>query len=235
MSWKLVGAATLALALGACGSNSEDRTTGGAAAGAATGAGIGAFGGPVGALAGAAIGGGAGAITGAATSPRDVNLGTPPWSNPETRVPGVQEGSSGRHRGGSASGTVRQAQEALNSRGFNAGTADGVWGPRTQEALTAFQQANNLEATGRLNAPTRQALNIGGGGEGRTAARAERDRAYMGGGMAAPAETGSPAAPAPATGGSPAPSYNPGQSPTTPTPGTGGTVAPGSSTPSAPR
>jgi len=35
----------------------------------------------------AAIGGGAGAITGATTSPHDVNLGTPPWDQAQTRVP----------------------------------------------------------------------------------------------------------------------------------------------------
>ncbi len=87
MTWKILGAAGLALALAACGTNSTDRTTGGAAAGAATGAGVGALGGPVGVLAGAAIGAGAGAVTGATTSPRDVNLGTPPWSNPEVRTP----------------------------------------------------------------------------------------------------------------------------------------------------
>jgi hypothetical protein len=73
--------------LTACGTQPKERTTGGAATGAATGAGIGALGGPVGALAGAAIGGGAGAVTGAATSPNQVNLGKPPWNNPETRVP----------------------------------------------------------------------------------------------------------------------------------------------------
>lgn len=77
----------LALSLAACGTGERERTTGGAAAGAVAGAGIGALGGPVGALAGAAIGGGVGAVTGATTSPRDVNLGRPPWSNPETRTP----------------------------------------------------------------------------------------------------------------------------------------------------
>jgi hypothetical protein len=87
MTWKLVGAAAVALACAACGTSERDRTTGGAAAGAATGAGIGALGGPVGALAGAAIGGGVGAVTGATTSPSDVNLGRPPWSNPEVRTP----------------------------------------------------------------------------------------------------------------------------------------------------
>lgn len=71
----------------ACGTSEPDRTQGGMAAGAATGAGVGAFGGPVGAAVGAVVGGGAGAVTGASTKPSEVNLGKPPWSNPETRVP----------------------------------------------------------------------------------------------------------------------------------------------------
>jgi hypothetical protein len=87
MTWKLAGTLVMVLAVAACGTREPDRSTGGAAAGAATGAGIGALGGPVGALAGAAIGAGAGAATGAATSPSDVNLGRPPWSNPEVRTP----------------------------------------------------------------------------------------------------------------------------------------------------
>ena len=83
---KIVAVGALGL-LAACGTNPKERTTGGAAAGAATGAGIGALGGPPGMAVGALIGGGAGAVTGAATSPKDVNLGKPPWNNPETRVP----------------------------------------------------------------------------------------------------------------------------------------------------
>ncbi len=75
------------LALAACGTNSSDRTTGGAAAGAATGAGIGALGGPVGVVVGGIVGGGAGAIAGGVTKPSDLNLGTPPWDNPSARVP----------------------------------------------------------------------------------------------------------------------------------------------------
>jgi hypothetical protein len=73
--------------LGGCGETPRERTTGGAAAGAATGAGIGALAGPPGVVVGGLVGGGAGAITGAATSPSQVNLGKPPWTNPETRVP----------------------------------------------------------------------------------------------------------------------------------------------------
>ena len=54
--------------LAACGTQPDDRTTGGAAAGAGTGATIGL------------IGGGAGALTGATTKPEVVDLGPPPWS-----------------------------------------------------------------------------------------------------------------------------------------------------------
>ena len=84
---RLAALASLAL-LAACGTNTKERTTGGAAAGAATGAGIGAIAGPPGMALGAVVGGGAGAMTGATTSPNDVNLGKPPWTNPNARVPG---------------------------------------------------------------------------------------------------------------------------------------------------
>lgn len=73
--------------LAACGANPGERTSGGAAAGAATGAGIGALAGPPGIAVGALVGAGAGATTGAVTSPNQVNLGKPPWTNPQTRVP----------------------------------------------------------------------------------------------------------------------------------------------------
>ena len=85
--------------LAACGTSPKERTTGGAAAGAATGAGIGALAGPPGIVAGALIGGGAGAATGAATRPDQVNLGKPPWTNPETRVPSPTGTATSRNDG----------------------------------------------------------------------------------------------------------------------------------------
>jgi hypothetical protein len=110
---KIVCAAGIALAIAACGTREPERTTGGAAAGAATGAGIGALGGPVGALAGAAIGAGAGAVTGATTSPSDLNLGRPLWSDPEVRTPlddDRRRGRAGRRA------RDRDAQTAQNRR-----------------------------------------------------------------------------------------------------------------------
>ncbi len=82
----LIAIGAIALIAG-CGQQEPGRTSGGAAAGAATGAGIGALAGPPGILAGAVIGGGAGALSGAATNPNQLNLGSPPWTNPNTRVP----------------------------------------------------------------------------------------------------------------------------------------------------
>jgi peptidoglycan hydrolase-like protein with peptidoglycan-binding domain len=205
MTWKLVGAAAMALAVAACGTREPDRTTGGAAAGAATGAGIGALGGPVGALAGAAIGAGAGAVTGATTSPSDVNLGRPLWSDPEVRTPldddrrgssrrVARSGYDGAASGGRAS--VREAQRELAQRGFDPGSADGIWGPQTSRAAMEFQRANNLEATGRLDSRTMQALNVSDRGsraaQMRDSRTSDRDRAYMGGGMVGDTRTGAP-------------------------------------------
>src|SRR3954464_8671009 len=79
--------ATMALLAG-CGTSQPERTSGGAAAGAATGAGVGALAGPPGMAVGALVRVGAGAATGAATKPNQVHLGKPPWTNPDTKVPG---------------------------------------------------------------------------------------------------------------------------------------------------
>ena len=73
--------------LAACGTQPSERTSGGAAAGAATGAAVGALAGPPGVVVGGLVGAGAGAATGAATKPSELNLGKPPWTNPQTRVP----------------------------------------------------------------------------------------------------------------------------------------------------
>ena len=82
-----LAALAAALMLAGCGTNPQERTTGGAAAGAATGAGIGIIAGPPGMALGAVVGAGAGALAGGATTPQQLNLGQPPWNNPNTRIP----------------------------------------------------------------------------------------------------------------------------------------------------
>ena len=72
--------ALCAAALGACGTQTDDRVAGGAAVGAGTGAAIGAVFGGIGAIPGALIGAGVGAGTGAVTDADKVNLGEPVWN-----------------------------------------------------------------------------------------------------------------------------------------------------------
>ena len=51
-------------------------------------------------------------------------------------------------------GEIRQVQQALDKDGFKAGTADGRWGPHTQDAVKQFQQSKQIQANGRLNQQT---------------------------------------------------------------------------------
>jgi peptidoglycan hydrolase-like protein with peptidoglycan-binding domain len=53
---------------------------------------------------------------------------------------------------------VRHLQEELDTLGYHAGDVDGVWGPTTQDALSAFQADNSLEETGQYDAETATAL-----------------------------------------------------------------------------
>jgi phage tail tape-measure protein len=108
-------------ALAACGTQPKERAEGGAAAGAATGAAVGALAGPPGMVAGALIGGGAGAATGASTSSQQVNLGKPPWTNPNARVPTPHGSVSPTASRGRGSATSQNAEvDRLNDESFRA-------------------------------------------------------------------------------------------------------------------
>jgi peptidoglycan hydrolase-like protein with peptidoglycan-binding domain len=56
---------------------------------------------------------------------------------------------------------VTAAQRALNARGYDAGEVDGRMGPKTREAVRAFQEAQGLEVTGRLDERTMARLREG--------------------------------------------------------------------------
>ncbi|MCP9223399.1 L,D-transpeptidase family protein [Erythrobacter sp. LQ02-29] len=53
---------------------------------------------------------------------------------------------------------MMQAQVVLDRQGFGPGVVDGKMGLSTENALNAFQRANKLDETGKLDQPTRQAL-----------------------------------------------------------------------------
>ncbi|HET9044869.1 MAG TPA: peptidoglycan-binding domain-containing protein, partial [Burkholderiales bacterium] len=68
-----------------------------------------------------------------------------------------QSGTSGQTQ---SSAAVREAQQALQQKGFDVGPIDGVMGPKTSAALREFQQAEGLKSSGRLDQQTLSALNV---------------------------------------------------------------------------
>jgi hypothetical protein len=57
------------------------------------------------------------------------------------------------------SADIRMLQNRLNVLGYDAGTADGIFGPRTRTALKQFQSDHQLSPTGRLDDHTLGILN----------------------------------------------------------------------------
>lgn len=53
---------------------------------------------------------------------------------------------------------IRRVQNKLNALGYNVGTADGVYGPRTMDAVRRFQTVNGLIADGIMTPRTRQQM-----------------------------------------------------------------------------
>ena len=133
------------VALAGCSTwHSMDKTEGtvaGAAGGAVAGA---VVGGPVGAV----VGGVGGAYAGNEVAGKEPTAGS--TSSPSSAMP------SSRYE----SGLVRNVQQALNDKGYNAGPTDGQWGPATEDAVRKFQRASGLPETGQLERPTLNALGV---------------------------------------------------------------------------
>ncbi|RNA67784.1 peptidoglycan-binding protein [Alteribacter keqinensis] len=66
---------------------------------------------------------------------------------------------NGTLRSGSRGASVTTLQDALNSLGHNAGSADGVFGPKTAEAVRSFQRDAGITADGIAGPQTYKALN----------------------------------------------------------------------------
>jgi peptidoglycan hydrolase-like protein with peptidoglycan-binding domain len=62
-----------------------------------------------------------------------------------------------------AGGSVRSAQAKLKSEGFDPGPVDGRMGPRTASAVRAYQKAQGLQQSGRLDQATLDRLGIQAG------------------------------------------------------------------------
>jgi peptidoglycan hydrolase-like protein with peptidoglycan-binding domain len=55
---------------------------------------------------------------------------------------------------------ITKLQEALKAKGEDPGSIDGFMGKKTRRALKAFQKANGLKASGRLDDQTAEKLGI---------------------------------------------------------------------------
>ena len=55
---------------------------------------------------------------------------------------------------------VRQVQQRLNALGYSVGTADGVFGPKSDAAVRAFQKAKKLTVDGKVGPATRAAMSL---------------------------------------------------------------------------
>lgn len=138
----------LGLALAACGSNPKERGLSGGAIGAGTGAVVGAVTG-MSVLTGVAIGTGVGAVVGAVTTPNQINLGSlhsgsghassAPQKSPVNAMPASYSPGSPM---------VEDVQTALRQAGYDPGPVDGIAGPRTRDAISAYQLDNGLSADG---------------------------------------------------------------------------------------
>ncbi len=104
----------------------------------------------------------------------EVRNAASPWDSDATRDrqaadlhlnsptdPSMQVAAGSTASGGTASDAapmsraqIKQAQQALKTAGLYQGHIDGIAGPQTKQAITAFQQAHNLPATGTLDQQT---------------------------------------------------------------------------------
>jgi peptidoglycan hydrolase-like protein with peptidoglycan-binding domain len=66
-------------------------------------------------------------------------------------------------KGGGGDENTKKVQEALKDKGQDPGPIDGVMGPKTKAAIKAYQSANKMKATGRLDAETAKSLGVEAG------------------------------------------------------------------------
>lgn len=69
-------------------------------------------------------------------------------------------------RQGSDGDWVAYMQGQLEAQGHSPGPLDGIFGPRTEAAVRAYQEANSCKVDGIVGPETWGALNAGGGGGG---------------------------------------------------------------------
>jgi Putative peptidoglycan binding domain len=96
------------------------------------------------------------------TSDMTGSRASPPATN-ESRMPGVS-GPQAANR--PSTDMIREAQQALHSKGLYHGRIDGKFGPKTRAAVRRFQARNHLRKTAQLDEHTMDRLLGGTTGSG---------------------------------------------------------------------
>lgn len=78
---------------------------------------------------------------------------------------GYEKGQQQQSMGQVDQQTARQLQHALQGQGYNTGQIDGIWGPRSQQALRTFEQDRGLQADGQPDQQSLSALGVQGGSQ----------------------------------------------------------------------
>lgn len=151
----VVGLAVLA----ACGETQTQRTATGATGGAVAGA---VVGGPVGAVVGAGVGGVAGAnrekIDEGTDKAADATREKVAEATDSDKAMSQSTRMRSADRTSPTNAEVKHAQTALQKMDLYEGRIDGIYGPRTVNAVRQFQSLHGLAPTGTLNAQTRDEL-----------------------------------------------------------------------------
>jgi cytoskeletal protein RodZ len=90
------------------------------------------------------------------TTPADTTPATTPATT-TAKTPTATVPTATLHPGDTGT-QVKQLQQALNSLGYDVGTPDGVYGPKTEAAVKEFQTKQNLTADGIVGPQTLRAL-----------------------------------------------------------------------------
>lgn len=90
--------------------------------------------------------------------------------SPDPQQQGSDLGGTSQQQGGAMQGgmqdqaSVKQVQEKLSQQGYEVGPVDGIFGPKTQQALRKFQEDKGVQPTGQIDQQTMAALGIQGEG-----------------------------------------------------------------------
>jgi peptidoglycan hydrolase-like protein with peptidoglycan-binding domain len=85
---------------------------------------------------------------------------SPPQRQSESQGAMPESQSRPQRAQAQSSGVVKQVQQELKQKGFDAGPVDGRWGPMTEKGVKQFQKSQNIQASGQLDERTLAALGI---------------------------------------------------------------------------